>query len=301
MQRAHSDTRDARDRAKRLKAIAMMCAAIVSFSVLDATAKYLAQVSAVPVAQIIWIRFIGNALLIMAMLGPVRTVRIARSARRPGQQWLRSAFMMGATVANFFAVKYLRLDQTITIFFTTPLIVAALSGPLLDEWVGWRRLTAIIIGFLGIVLVMRPGFGGVHPAIAFSFAAALSYALYNIGTRFVAAHDEEAVSQAYTPLAGLLVMAPFAIAVWSWPDDALTWALLVSLGLTGGVGHWLLVKAHQHAPSPILAPFVYIGLLSMTALGYVLFGDVPDMWTLLGGLVIIGSGLYLLSRERRGA
>ncbi len=284
---------------RRLYAIALMCGAIFCFSALDATAKYLSGVVLLPVMQIIWVRFAVHAALNVVFFGgPARVPRLLK-AQKPGYQWLRSLFMLGATFFNFLAVSYLRLDQTVTIFFLTPLIVSALAGPLLGEWVGWRRLLAILVGFLGVLLVMRPGFGGIHWAIVYSFAATLSYALYNIVTRYLAAHDRAEVTNFYSPLAGVILMAPLALSSWQTPSAPHHWLLMLFLGVSGGFGHWLLIHAHRYASAPTVAPFVYSGLIWMTILGYVLFGDVPDLWTLAGGAVVIGSGLYLLWRERR--
>lgn len=279
------------------KGILLMCAAITSFSVLDATAKYLATVSQIPVEEVIWLRFVWHVLLTIAIFGPMTVPRLIKSVK-PGHQLLRSLFMLGATAFNFAALQYLQLDQTITIFFLSPLIVAALAGPLLGEWVGWRRLVAICAGFAGIILVTRPGFGGIHWAVFLSLAAALSYALYNISTRYLAAYDSSDVTQFYTPIVGLIAFAPFAIASWTWPQDWMTWLLLFSLGLTGGAGHWLLILAHKYAPAPTLAPFVYVGIISISLLGYLIFGDIPSLWTLSGGTIVIMSGLYLWSREQ---
>jgi drug/metabolite transporter (DMT)-like permease len=214
-------------------------------------------------------------------------------------QILRSALMVVTTGFNFIALRYLQLDQTITIFFLTPLLVAALAGPLLGEWVGWHRILAIIAGFIGVLLVMHPGIGTVHWAMLLALIATLGYAFYNIATRYLAAFDPPAVTQTYTPLAGVLIVAPFALAGWHWPEDAFQWLLLASLGFWGGLGHWLLILAHRSAPAPILAPYIYLGLIWMSAAGFLVFGDVPTWWTLSGAVVVILSGLYLLARERK--
>lgn len=282
----------------RLTAIGLMCAAVSLFALLDAIAKYLVSTRGLPVIEVVWMRFVSNALLTFAIVSPMAITRIVRTAK-PGHQALRSLFMLGATIFNFAAVKYLQLDQTVTIFFLTPLMVAALAGPLLGEWVGWRRLMAILSGFFGVLLVTRPGFGGIHWAVGFSFCATLSYALYNISTRYLASHDPTEVTLFYSPLAGLLLTMPFALMDWVWPSDLFTWLLLFSLGLLGGAGHWLLILAHRSAPAPVLSPFVYVGLMWMIILGYFMFGDIPSPWTLAGGAVVILSGLYLLSRERQ--
>jgi drug/metabolite transporter (DMT)-like permease len=282
----------------RLKAIGLMALATVCFAGLDATGKYLIAVKGVPVAQVTWLRFVGHVVFSAVALWPFAVKPSLRSAK-PGMQWLRSGVMVGTTALNFIALKYLQLDQTITIFFLTPLLVAALAGPLLHEWVGWHRMVAIVIGFLGVLIVMHPGFGGLRWSMLFALAATFSYALYNLSTRYLAHFDPAEVTQTYSPLAGVLVMAPLALATWQWPQDGYAWLLLASLGLWGGLGHWLLILAHRHAPALVLAPFIYLGLIWMSALGYLIFGDVPTLWTLSGAGIVILSGLYLFARERK--
>lgn len=279
-------------------AIALMCGAVTIFSMLDTTAKYLADDMGVPVLQIIWLRFLFHAVLTILVFALVMNHQVIRSTK-PSHQFVRGLLVAVTTGFNFAAVKYLQLDQTVTIFFLTPLLVAAFAGPILGEWVGWRRLLAIIAGFIGVLLVTRPGFGGIHWAVLYSFAATITYALYSIHTRYMTAHDSAQVNLFYTAVAGALVGAPLGMAVWQWPGDAFTWVLFVWLGVTGMVGHWLLILSLQYAPAPVVAPFIYVALLSMIALGYLVFGDVPTLWTLAGGAVVIGSGLYLLYRERR--
>jgi drug/metabolite transporter (DMT)-like permease len=212
---------------------------------------------------------------------------------------LRSLFMATTTGLNFLALKYLRLDQTQTIFFLTPFIVALLAGPVLGEWIGWRRLAAVVVGFSGVLFVTRPGFGGVHPAIALSLGAALTYGGYNIATRYLAQREGTGIIQTGAPIAGALLYLPFAVQDWVWPAETATLLALLAMGFVGGFGHWLLVLAHRHAPAPVLSPFTYVGLPSMTLLGYMVFGDVPDRWTLIGAAIIVLAGIYLISREGR--
>lgn len=281
----------------RVLGIALMCAAITSFSLLDATAKYLGIVTKLPIEEIIWLRMIWHLVLTIAIFGPLTLPKLI-SSKKPLHQLLRSLFMLGATAGNFVALLYLQLDQTISIFFLTPLLVAGLSGPILGEWIGWRRMLAICTGLVGVLLITRPGFGGIHPAVIFSFIATMSYAFYLISTRYLADYDSENVTQFYTPLVGIIAFAPFAINAWIWPESWFTWALLFSLGITGGAGHWLLILAHKYAPAPTLAPFVYVGIISITLLGYLFFEDVPSSWTLSGASIVILSGLYLIARER---
>lgn len=275
-----------------------MALATLCFAALDATGKYLIVKEAVPVAQVTWLRFVGHVVFSAVALWPFALPPSLRSAK-PLVQVLRSMLMVVTTGFNFIALRYLQLDQTVTIFFLTPLLVAALAGPLLNEWIGWHRMVAIIAGFAGVLLVMHPGIGTVHWAMLIALVATIGYALYNIATRYLAAFDPPEVTQTYTPLAGVVILAPFALSVWHWPESTGQWLLLASLGFWGGLGHWLLILAHRSAPAPVLAPFIYLGLIWMSAAGFLVFGDVPTWWTLSGAAVVILSGLYLLARERK--
>ena len=276
-----------------------MALATLCFTVLDASAKYLVVAEGVPVAEVTWLRFVGHVVFSAAVLWPFALKPSLRSAK-PLLQVLRSVLMVVTTGFNFIALRYLQLDQTVTIFFLTPLLVAALAGPLLHEWVGWHRMLAIVAGFFGVLLVMHPGIGTVHWAMLLALVATFGYALYNLATRYLAAFDPPSVTQTYTPLAGVLILAPFALGgAWHWPQGAGQWVLLASLGFWGGLGHWLLILAHRSAPAPVLAPFIYLGLIWMSAAGFLVFGDLPTLWTLSGAAVVILSGLYLLARERK--
>ncbi|MGH6865968.1 MAG: DMT family transporter [Methyloceanibacter sp.] len=283
---------------QRLKTIALMALATLCFALLDSTAKYLVTEKAIPVAQVTWLRFAGHVVFSAVALWPFALTPSLRSAK-PLIQIVRSVLMIVTTGLNFIALRYLQLDQNITIFFLTPLLVAALAGPLLAEWVGWHRVLAIVAGFIGVLVVMHPGIGTVHWAMLLVLVAAIGYSLYNIATRYLAAFDPASVTQAYTPLAGATILAPFALAAWQWPDDWWLWVIFASLGFWGGLGHWLLILAHRSAPVPVLAPYIYLGLIWMSVAGYFLFDDIPTLWTLGGGAIVILSGLYLLARERR--
>jgi len=291
-------TTKASDARHRLIAIGLMVLASVCFAALDATAKYLVDETNIPVAQVTWLRFATHVLFSAVVLWPFAFRPSLRSAK-PMIQVVRSCFMIATTVLNFIALKYLQLDQSVTIFFLTPLIVAALAGPLLGEWVGWHRVLAIAAGFVGVLVVMHPGIGSFHWAMLLVLGATLGFALYNISTRYLAAFDPPAVTQTYTPLVGVLVMTPFGLAAWQWPQEWWLWVLFAGLGFWGGLGHWLLILAHRAAPAPVLAPYMYLGLIWMSFAGYFVFGDIPTAWTLGGGAIVIVAGLYLLARERK--
>jgi drug/metabolite transporter (DMT)-like permease len=281
----------------RLKAIVLMCAAVTLFACLDTMAKYLVSHTGFSTAQVVWTRFTGQALLMAAIVGPW-TIPSLLKTRKPVLQITRSFLMLACTACNFIAVQYLRLDQTVSIAFLAPLVVAALAGPFLGEWVGWRRMLAILIGFAGILIVVRPGFADVHWAFAVSLLSMLAYAFFMLLTRKLSTFDPPLVTLFYALLAGIILVAPLAFAHWTWPSGALQWLALLSLGAFGGLGHYLLILAYRLAPASSVSPFLYFQLISMLSLGYLVFGDVPDRWTLAGSAVVIASGLYLVHRER---
>ncbi|MGE5513084.1 MAG: DMT family transporter [Bacteroidota bacterium] len=286
-----------REPGSSLRGIGLMCLAIALFSCLDATAKYMASTLQLPVTQVTWLRFVSQFVLMAMAVGLVTLPRLLLT-RKLVHQSVRSLLMLGSTVLNFLALRHLRLDQTQTIYFLTPLVVALLAGPYLGEWVGWRCMLAILVGFAGILVVVRPGYVAFHPAMALAFGSMLCYVVFLLLTRYLAEYDPPQVTLFYSMLAGALLLAPWAIADWMWPADALTWALLFSMGLWGGIGHYLVILAYRQAPASTLAPFIYLGLITHTAAGYLVFGQFPDTWTLAGAAIVIASGIYLVHRER---
>jgi drug/metabolite transporter (DMT)-like permease len=281
----------------RLKAVLLMCSAVTLFACLDTTAKYLGSFRGIPTSEIVWVRFVGQTLLMVIVLGPDAVPGLLKT-RRLGLQLLRSLFMAATTAFNFLAVQYLRLDQTISITFLAPLLVAALAGPLLGEYVGWRRALAIVAGFAGVLIVVRPGFAEFHPAFLASLVAMIAYALFMIVTRKLAGIDPPLVTLFYALPVGVVAGAAFALPEWVWPGAPFDWILLLATGALGGFGHYLLIHAYGLAPASSVSPFLYFQLMSMIASEYVVFGDTPDRWTLVGSGVVIASGIYLVHRER---
>lgn len=284
----------------RLIAIGLMLLALVFFSALDTSVKYLATKENMPVMQLAWVRFLVQFGLLLVLVPAFGVMSIERlfTTTKFTKQLIRSVLMAMTTIFNFLAVQYLRLDQTVTIAFLAPLVVAALAGPLLGEWVGWRRAVAIAVGFVGVLIAVRPGVGDVHFAFIYSFLAMAAYALFMLLTRHLAPYDPPLVTLFYSMFVGTLFLAPPALSVWVWPEAWTTWTLVLSLGILGGTGHFLFILAYSRAPASAISPFLYAQLITMVALGYLVFGDVPDLWTLIGAGVIIASGIYLIHRER---
>jgi drug/metabolite transporter (DMT)-like permease len=280
-----------------LKGIGLMLVSLVLFSCLDTTAKYMGTVVQLPVTQVVWLRFVSQFLLIMMVMGVVAIPRLL-STRKFWHQIARSCLMLGSTFLNFLALKSLRLDQTQTVYFLAPFVVALLAGPFLGEWIRWRRMLAILVGFSGILVAVRPGMTAFDPALLLALGSMLCYAVFMLLTRYLAAFDAPEVTLFYSLLAGTFIMGPLAMVDWVWPKDVLTWVLLVSMGFWGGLGHFIFILAYRHAPAGVLAPFIYLGLITHGAGGYLVFGQVPDSWTLAGAAIVIASGVYLVHRER---
>jgi drug/metabolite transporter (DMT)-like permease len=281
-------------RRQRLTGIALMCAAVASFSCLDTTGKYLNH--HMDTLQVVWARYFFAFVLTLFFSNPLRRPGLMKTSR-PFFQAGRSALLLFSTILNLFALRWLQLDEALAILFATPLLVAVLSVPILGEHVGWRRWTAIIIGFFGVLVVTRPGFGGMHPAALLSCGGVVCYAFYVISTRVLSRSDSNETTQFYTSLVGAVVMTAIVPFIWMTPDSWLTAGLMVLIGALGGGGHFLLIMGHRLAPASTLAPFIYTQMIWTTALGFIVFGDIPHRWTIIGGLIVVASGLYLLHRE----
>jgi drug/metabolite transporter (DMT)-like permease len=284
------------ERRQRLKGIALMCGAVASFACLDAIAKYLG--GHMDTLQIVWARYTSAFLLTFLLSNPIRRPGIIRTTR-PWLQLGRSFLLVGSTVFNFWAYRYLQLDEALAIMFSTPFLVAALAGPVLGEWIGWRRWAAICVGFAGVLLVVRPGIGGFQWAALLSLASAFCYAIYSIATRVLSRTDSNETTLFYSNVVGAVVMLPVLPFVWAPPSEMVHAALMVVMGVFASLGHYLLIAGHRLAPASVLSPFIYTQLIWAVTLGYLVFGDIPNQWTVAGATIVIASGLYLIHRERR--
>ncbi len=279
----------------RILGIVMMIGAFSLFALLDSTAKY---ASAYTTTQIIVFFRYGFSLLFVGLLvwrqGGLKLLRTEHFKL----QLVRGLLLLVSTGTNFTAVKYLQLAQTSSISFSNPLWVCALSPLLLGERVGPRRWAAVAIGFVGVLIIIRPGSAGFHWAMLLSVVCALAAALYQIATRKVGGSDLALTSLMYVAISGTAGALPFAPIDWVTPAWWV-WLLLLAAASYGSIGHFMLIQAHRLAPAPVLAPFVYTQIISMIVIGYVVFGDVPDVFTLIGSLVVVASGLYVFYREQQ--
>ncbi|MFW5834047.1 MAG: DMT family transporter [Pseudomonadota bacterium] len=274
-------------------AVLLVLFAAACFVGMTSTAKYLSvEYSTV---QVIWGRYVAHFLIVLVMLGG-RFDGVLHPDR-PMTQITRSFMMLGATGFAFLALRYLPLAEVASIMFLTPIFVTALAALALKETVGIRRWSAVAVGFLGALVIVRPGLEVVHPAVFAAMVCAVCYALYQIMTRMVGDTAPPTVSLFYSCLIGTVVSSLAVPWFWQTPDLA-GWLLLALSGTFGAIGHLAMIGALARAPASFVTPFTYSQLIWATLAGYALFGDLPDIWTYAGAALIAGSGLYVLHRER---
>jgi drug/metabolite transporter (DMT)-like permease len=236
--------------------------------------------------------------IVTAILLPQRGKALARTGNLKIEV-LRALMLLASTVSNFFAVQFLPLTVTGAIAFTMPLILCALSVPLLGEPVGWRRWTAIAVGFLGVLVIVHPGTAAFQPAAFASLAGATASALYFIATRRLAGVDPPSTQQFYATFVSVVCVAPFAFGHWVWPSRPAEWFFFCAIGVFGLAGHWIFSAALRYAAATTLAPFAYFQIVYAILASWLIFRQPPDVWIFLGVPVVIGSGLYIWLRERQ--
>ncbi len=277
------------------KALLYMLLAVALFPFMNAMVKML-RVDFDP-AMIIWARYLSHFVLMLLLFLPWHGWTLFKSSQ-PILQTGRSILLLGATVCYFTALGYVPLATAAIIGFTSPFIVTALSIPLLGEQVGWRRWGAVLMGFIGALIVIRPGTAALHPMASLVVVTAICYGLYQIFTRKISASDKAATTITWTALVGALASSAVVPFFWQTPQTAKQIFLLTAAGMVGGLGHYFVVKAFQFAQASFLAPVAYGQIVGATLLGFVLFGELPDGWTWVGTSIIIGCGLYIGYRER---
>ena len=291
-----TDTAPSRDRSHHLAGIALLVGATLCFACIDASAKFLNRTNS-PM-QTLTVRYLGAFLLVACLLNPATRPGILRT-RRPKLQIARGLGLVAASVCLFTALKYLPLTATTSITFSAPLLVAVLARPLLRETLGRRRIAAVLAGFLGVLIVTQPWGGSFHPAMGLALLCAGITALYTIATRMLAISDSPETTMFYTGLVGAVAVAPVVPFVWKTPTSPGPWLAMTTMSIFGSLGHWLLILAHKKAPASVVAPFFYAQLIWAVAFAALVFDEVPDGWTLLGGGIVMTSGLYLLYWERQ--
>jgi drug/metabolite transporter (DMT)-like permease len=290
---AGSPGRPAEGRA--LTGILLLVCAMMLVPMMDGLAKALSADFSTP--QVVWGRYFFH----FAFLLPLVLWRYGRGAllpRRPVTQVVRGGLLLGSTVLFFGAIRSMPLADAIALIFVYPFVVTALSPLLLGETVGIRRWSAVLVGFAGALIVIRPGLGVFQWSALLAVSAGTLYALYVIATRKLAGSSPPLVTLAYSALVGAVVMSAVVPAFWL-PPAPRDWAMMALMGLIGAVGHFLLIKAYEQAPASLLSPYGYSEMVMAVVVGFVAFGDFPDAGTWLGVAVIIASGVYIAVRERK--
>lgn len=263
---------------------------------MDGTAKYLTF--ELPVLFVLWGRyFFHTAITFTVYASKSRSLDFLR-ARRPMLQLIRAGALFGATSFMYVAITKMPLGDAATIQFFAPVLVTVISGIFLGEHVGPRRIVAVVIAFIGVMLVARPGSGVLGWWALLPLATAFLLALYMVMTRVIRTRDNPAATTFYSTAVGAVVLSIFVPFFWQ-SLDAFQWLLMVTMGTAGAMGHFLLVKAFHSAEASMLAPFTYSQVIGAIFWGFIFFGDVPSIWLAAGATLIIGSGIYVWYRETR--
>lgn len=277
--------------------VTLCLVALLLFAALDATAKYLSGFLPVPV--LVWARYLVH-LLIMLMVFVPSMGRSILVTSHPWLMGLRGVTLAAVTLLGQLALQTLPLAETTALVFVAPLLVALLAGPILGEVVRRRVWLATLTGFAGVLLIARPGGTLNGSGVLFALGAALSYAGYQVLTRKLVASEPPLRLLFHTALVGTLVMSPALLLSWDGRLPTLSQsALIVSLGLYGGVGHFLLIRAFRETPASTLSPLLYWQLVWAALLGWLVFDHLPDWPAVTGMLIIGGSGLSVTMRRRR--
>lgn len=281
-----------------LKGIFFMCLAVALIAVQEAFAKYLGE--NLPVLQVIGARYFGHLALMVVVLMPRHGFALFK-AKRPAVQIGRSFLLLIDTGLFFFSLTLIGLAEATAIFFCVPMLVALLSIIFLGERAAWGRLLAVIVGFIGMLVIIRPGSGAIGVGAWLTFGSAFCASLFNIITRKLASEDPLPVTMFYTALAGAVITLLIMPFVWESPLGWQQWSALALIGVFGGAAHSCIIASHVFAPASTVAPFMYSQIFWALGFGYIFFGALPDKFTILGGAIVIGSGIYLLRRQKTKA
>lgn len=277
-----------------LRGIALLLLSGVFLGTSDATSKYLSKT--LPSVEIAWIRFLIFALIMIPAIVPGSPIFALRT-NRPLLQIMRGTALLGSSVLFISGLRFLPIAEASATSFVSPLFVTALSIIFLNEKVGLRRWVATALGLVGVLIVLRPGTGAFHPAAFFPVVSAFAWASCLIMTRLMSGQERAMVTMTYSSIIGLAILCALVPFVWVTP----TWHDILFgtiIGVTSTAGQWIVVLAFRYADASVLAPFSYVQLLWVTLLGFVIFGEVPDVWTITGAAFIVASGLYTAHRER---
>ena len=277
-----------------VRGIVLIVSSTAFFAVSDVITKQLT--ATLPAGEVAWMRYVIFLLLVAPAVALNGGGALLRS-HRPGLQVLRGLGMVGSTIAFTHGLRFLPVADATAINFVSPILIMALSILILGETVGWRRWSAAAVGFLGVMIVMRPGTGAFQPAAFLPLLAAAAWARAAVATRKMSGSDHALTTLAYSAVVGFLVLSALLPFDWATPGPTEI-ALGLGIGILSTIAHWFVILAYRHSDASALAPFSYTQLIAAGALGYLVFGALPDRWTILGAGIIAASGLYTVYRAR---
>jgi len=272
--------------------VALYIAAFFFLILLDATSKHLGR--HFPIVQLVFVRHAVHCVLMLAVFGPSLGAKLVRT-RAPGLQLLRGLLMLVMTFSMMTALTLLPLADAVAIIFLAPLLVTALSRWLLTEQVDVRQWIAVVVGFGGVLLIVRPGAGIEMAGVLLALVMVVCNGFFQIITRRLSAVDDAGATNFLTSLVCSVLVAVPALLSWQPPDAQFALPML-ALGALGAAGHYIFIKAFEHAPASVLAPFMYTGLVWSILFGWAIFGDVPDVPGVCGMAVIAACGIYVVRR-----
>jgi drug/metabolite transporter (DMT)-like permease len=276
------------------RGIALILVSTVFLGASDVTAKYLS--ATLPSIEIAWIRFLVFALIMSPAMLPGSPLFALHSSRR-GLQVMRGVALLASSLFFISGLRFLPIAEASATGFVSPLFVTALSILFLGESVGLRRWIATAVGLIGVLIILRPGTGAFHPAAFFPLVSALAWACTLIMTRMMSGREHVLTTMTYSSIVGACILSALVPFVWvapSWHDILFG----IFIGVASTAGQWIVVLAFRYADASVLAPFSYTQLLWVSILGFIIFGELPDIWTITGAAFIVGSGLYTAHRER---
>ncbi len=259
---------------------------------LNSTAKTLT--SSFPPLQIVWARYFFHTVFVLVLIVPRGNVF---RTRFPAIQAVRSMLIFGGTFLYFYGLKFMPLTSAIAILSLAPILTIAFSVPILKERINTRQAISVAFGLAGALIIIRPGLGVFQWTSLLPVGAALCYGVFQVLTRYLSRHDEPLTTLAWSAAGGTVVASLMVPMEWVTPQPQ-EWLGLAALGGIAALGQYTLIRAWGHAPASVLAPFNYTNLLWSVPFGFFLFGDLPDRWTILGALIIVGSGIYVTRRHR---
>lgn len=276
--------------------IYLMIATTIVFALQDGVSRHLGASN--NVFMVVMIRFWFFALFVMAIAARSEGgLRAAVRSKRPLTQIFRGVLLVAEVCVMVVAFVKLGLIESHAVFIAYPLIVAALSGPILGEAVGWRRWAAIGVGFVGVLIILQPGLSVFSPWALLPLISAFMFALYSLLTRFVSREDSAQVSFFWTGVAGAVAITPFGLMHWQ-PMSLTDWGWMASLCFTAALGHWLLIRAYAVAEASALQPFAYLQLVWVSVLGLLFLGETLRLNVATGAVIVAAAGLFALWRER---